>query len=175
MKDSTKKTTSKKKEATKEAPKKEAKKITPKKEEPKKEETPKAEPKAKATTAKLKTAGELLYEKWKNGTTLKATLEHLVAIPKSTPQLEGLVFVNRPSGKAALSPRQRLQKNIHLCHDLLLLNALPGSPFIENPDTIFRTRRFAFLHAFRFFYLRAFADAYEIARAEKMPSDFGRV
>ena len=50
------KKTSKKKEA----PKKEAKKITPKKEEPKKEETPKAEPKAKATTPKLKTAGELL-------------------------------------------------------------------------------------------------------------------
>ena len=66
---------------------------------------------------------------------------------------------------------QRLQKHIALCSDLIELSDLPGSPFVEDVNDLRRTRRFAFLHAFRFFYLRSFADAYEIAQAEKLPAE----
>ena len=116
-------------------------------------------------------AGELLYEKWKNGTTLKSSLAHLLAIPDTSPKLEGLLFINSAENTAPPAPMQRLQKHIALCSDLIELSDLPGSPFVEDVNDLRRTRRFAFLHAFRFFYLRSFADAYEIAQAEKLPAE----
>ena len=115
------------------------------------------------------TAGELYVQQWRSGHTLKATQEHLVAIPQTTPLLDGLLFQTLPPNAQGPTDLQRVKNHLSLCDDIIQMGPVPGSPFTEDNYSYLRTRRFAFVHGLRYFYLRAFADAYELALSLELP------
>ena len=116
-------------------------------------------------------AGQLYFKTWQKGHTLKATQENLVAVPNTQPVLSGLLYETHPADTDPPSDLQRLKSHLSLCNDVIQMKEIPGSPFGEAATHVLRPRRFAFVHALRYFYLRAFADAYELALRAKLPED----
>ena len=85
-----------------------------------------------------------------NGTTLKSSLAHLLAIPDTSPKLEGLLFINTAENTAPPARMQRLQKHIALCSDLIQLSDCPVVhllrmlTILDEPDVLLFYMRFVF-------------------------------